>query len=118
MEILKEELNVKEIVYVANPGIRDEMYSSRPSNLIREGMMREVVRHVQSARKKAGLNVDDRIKLSLRTDGELTKAINEHNDTIAAETLAREIAPSDENWLYEEKVVIDSIDLNIKLKKI
>jgi isoleucyl-tRNA synthetase len=57
--------------------------------LRREGLAREVIRHVQSARKSAGLNIDDRIELHLETeDAELVRAIDEYGEVIASETLA------------------------------
>jgi isoleucyl-tRNA synthetase len=54
-----------------------------------EGMAREVVRHVQELRKKAGLEMEDRIILRLDTDAsELRGAIQAHLSYICAETLA------------------------------
>lgn len=83
--ILLDELNVKE-VKIGEAIAIDETLTPE---LRREGMMREVIRHVQSARKAAGLNVDDRISLYLKTSSdELSQAISEHIDTIMHETLA------------------------------
>jgi isoleucyl-tRNA synthetase len=53
-----------------------------------EGLAREVVHAVQSARKEAGLAVEDRIELSLAGDAELLEAVRAHEPYVAAETLA------------------------------
>jgi isoleucyl-tRNA synthetase len=85
--------------------------------LKREGMMREAVRNIQSSRKKAGLEVDDRITLSLSTsDDELRKAINEHQATILAETLATELV-FDQAYEYESVCTVDGAPLTISLEK-
>jgi isoleucyl-tRNA synthetase len=60
--------------------------------LRREGLAREVVHAVQAARKDAGLNVEDRIALSLGGDGELLAAAQAHEDYLGRETLATSIA--------------------------
>ena len=104
-QIMAEELNVKEIRWIENldehladydvtegtikPGSWIEISKQLTPELKREGLMREVIRHVQSARKKVGLQVDDRIMLQLTTnDEQLRQAIDEHAEVIAAETLA------------------------------
>lgn len=111
-EILKEELNVKKVVR----GSEFALDFNITPELKREGLMREVIRYVQSARKQAGLNVDDRIVLSLSTtDDELLKAINEHEQTIMAETLAEEMVERDLANLQTVKV--EGVDLVISLEK-
>ncbi len=109
--VLLEELNVKTIEFGKEIAI-DETITPE---LKREGLMREVIRHVQSARKKAGLNVDDRIVLSLHTDSaDLAQAITEHQETIHAETLAGE---AKENGAYSETVNVEGDELTIQLQK-
>ncbi len=56
--------------------------------LRREGLARELVHAVQNARKAAGLQVEDRIELSLGGDPELLAAGRDHEAYLAQETLA------------------------------
>ena len=56
--------------------------------LLREGAAREVVHAIQNARKGAGLQVEDRIELTLFGDDALLEAVREHADYVAGETLA------------------------------
>jgi isoleucyl-tRNA synthetase len=49
------------------------------------------VHAVQAARKDAGLNVEDRISLTLEGDDELLDAARAHQDYVAGETLATSV---------------------------
>lgn len=110
--ILMDELNVKAVVRGDSVAIDEAL----TPELKREGLMREVIRHVQSARKAAGLQVDDRINLQLSTDDkELTKAIAEHRETINKETLATLNAPVGVSFTAEVKV--EGVLLGISLVK-
>jgi isoleucyl-tRNA synthetase len=56
-----------------------------------EGYAREVVSRVQRLRKESGLDVSDRIRLSLAASQELEVIFGEHRDFIMSETLALEL---------------------------
>ncbi|MDT0276890.1 isoleucine--tRNA ligase [Blastococcus sp. DSM 46792] len=56
--------------------------------LERAGLVREVVRLVQEARKSGGLEVSDRIELSWTAEGAVAQAVEEHAEQLAAEVLA------------------------------
>ncbi len=112
-DILTEELNVKTVKTGDAVAIDEKLTPA----LKREGMMREVIRHIQSARKNAGLNVDDRIKLGMTTeDSELKDAMAEHASTIEAETLATSIENGNKLH-YETTVQVDGKELIISLVK-
>lgn len=57
-------------------------------DLIQEGLVRDLVRHIQNLRKECGFNVDDRITIEYHTDSKLAEAILKHADYIRQETLA------------------------------
>ena len=154
-QIMAEELNVKEIrwvehvdEYLADDDATDgvikpeswvEIDKTITPELKREGLMREVIRHVQSARKKAGLQVDDRIVLHLAVGAEpasasqsaapsqaqpasdaaaqLRQAIEEHAATIASETLATMAPQQPGDALYHTTAMVDGAELQVSLAK-
>jgi len=111
--ILQDELNVKSVKLGELIAIDEAL----TPELQREGLMREVVRYIQSARKHAGLNVDDRIVLRLDTgEASLREAIDEHLETICAETLTVAI-DVDLVGAHTEAINVDGMPLAISLKK-
>lgn len=116
-EIICEELNVKEVHYVKNPTDQISLSTEVTPQLKREGLARDVVRLVQNTRKQAGLEVDDRINVSLVAEGELAKAIEEHKDLIMAETLAKKLSNTLQGDGFRVSEKVEEHDLAISVKK-
>ena len=115
-DVICEELNIKFLEELGETPDKPILDDTITPELKREGLMREVIRHVQSARKKAGLQVDDRIMLHLATnDEQLRQALTEYADTIASETLATMQQSGD--VLYQTTATVDGAELQISLAK-
>ncbi|MFM1779610.1 MAG: hypothetical protein RIS51_755, partial [Actinomycetota bacterium] len=82
-----------------------------------EGMARDAVRHVQQARREAGLDVSDRIKLKLTANDLGTKALEIHRGFISAETLAVELEIINTDTVSEQTIGED-VALGIELSKV
>ncbi len=57
-------------------------------DLAREGLARDLVRAVQGARKDAGLQITDRISLTVVGDDDVWEAATQHQKLVMDETLA------------------------------
>jgi isoleucyl-tRNA synthetase len=88
-------------------------------DLAREGMARDIVRQIQELRKKANLEMEDRITLRLATDAaNLRQAIDAHRDYIANETLTITWASQPLNGeCHRASVKVDGQPLTIELAK-
>ncbi len=105
--IIADEVNVKKVTHgkelVLDKVLTDELKE--------EGFVRELIRFVQAARKKAGLNVDDRINLSISA-----KIPTQLVEILKAEVLAVELGDS-ENYEYDEIVKVEGQNVTISLEK-
>jgi isoleucyl-tRNA synthetase len=88
-------------------------------SLREEGRAREIVHAVQNARKNAGLEVEDRIELTLSGDPVLLAAAETHRDYLTGETLAVELTLDGESpeGGYSEQTEIDGLPLSISLRR-
>ncbi len=84
--------------------------------LRREGLAREVVHAVQAARKSAGLEVEDRISLTLGGDDELLAATRAHEDYVTGETLATRLSYDGADG--SDRAEIEGRELRIAVAKV
>ena len=107
-QIIMDEVNVKKVEcgkeFVLDKTLTDE--------LKREGLARDIIRAVQAARKNAGLQVDDRIKLSISVNPP-----EGFTDLIRTEVLADDIKKN-ENYAYDEIAKINGENVTISLEKV
>ncbi len=106
-EIVRDEVNVKSVEHGAETWLDKNI----TEELAREGFVRELIRAVQAARKKAGLQVDDRIKLSVSC-----VVPEEWVETLKAEVLATGLAEN-ENYAYDEIAKVSGENVTISLEK-
>ena len=105
-QIIKEEVNVKKVTQ----GKALKLDKTLTKKLREEGYARDLIRAIQSARKHAGLNMDDHIKLSLSID-----IPKDYIELIKAEVLADQI--DDGNYAYDEIAKITGENITISLEK-
>jgi isoleucyl-tRNA synthetase len=96
-------------------------------DLQREGMVREVLHHVQNLRKGAGLEITDRIRLRIESDPNerLSYALVTSASLIAAEALADEVDVSppadaggpDEPWDAASRIRVEGTEARLLLSR-
>ena len=79
-----------------------------------EGMARDAIRHIQQARKEAGLDVSDRISLVLGASELALNALQEHQELVMHETLTKEISFTE---LQDGLPVGDGEQISLSLEK-
>ena len=107
-QIIMEEVNVKSVEH----GEALALDKTLTPELLEEGKIRELIRFVQAARKKAGLNVDDRIRLMVSM--EVPEA---YREMLMNEVLAEELV-NEGNFAYDEIVKVQGENIAISLEKI
>ncbi|MGH2573776.1 MAG: isoleucine--tRNA ligase, partial [Actinomycetota bacterium] len=86
--------------------------------LRREGLVREIVHHVQNLRKAAGLDVADRIVLGIDAADEVWEVVASHRDELRAEVLATEVVDEPVgDPMVEEEVAVEGYPIRLSLRR-
>ena len=98
LKLIKDELNVKEVVWDENIQQEVELDTKITPELKEEGELRELVRGLQDLRKKSGLNPGQKIVLLVQAEGHAREFM---------EKLAEEIKKSAGLEKLEFKVIVE-----------
>ncbi|MBN9058650.1 MAG: class I tRNA ligase family protein, partial [Rhizobiales bacterium] len=88
--------------------------------LEREGVARDFIRLVQTARKEAGFNIADRIHIEVKIANGLGGALVDHAETIRAETLAETLRPTNdrpEGFVSETSLLDEPIEIGVRVAR-
>ena len=83
-------------------------------DLKREGMARELINRIQNLRKETGLEITDRIVVTMSPNAETDAAIESYGDMVKTQVLANDIKIGDNDG---QEVDFDDFKLNIKVEK-
>lgn len=82
--------------------------------LLNEGMARELINRIQNIRKETGLEITDRINVTLSPDSKVEAALAGFADYIKAQVLADNVCIADNDGIAAE---IEDLNINIKVAK-
>ena len=117
-KITKNELIVEE---VSKDGLSASSYAgvvvaidkNISEELLKEGIVRDVIRHVQNFRKESNLEVQDRIEIAIKADKRILDAINENKNYFKNEILAVSISFDVLNSSYTKEIELEGLPVEI-----
>ncbi|MDP2673156.1 MAG: isoleucine--tRNA ligase [Nanoarchaeota archaeon] len=115
LEIIKKQLNVKEIELKNGEELSVDFDTVMTPELEAEGYAREISRQIQAFRKELGLKKSDWINLQLITDDELKKILEKNAEFIKERTNSKKIVIATDEKLGER--FKKNIEFKIKEKR-
>jgi isoleucyl-tRNA synthetase len=118
INLIKDEVNVKEFVFdpsleSAENNLQVSLSSEITPELLEEGIAREIIRLVQSLRKKSDLNPEDKIDLMVETDDAGKELIQKFTEQIKKPTNIVNFVFSENDG---ELISADKYSFKLKLK--
>lgn len=91
LELIKEEVNVKEISIGKGEELSVELDKTLTPELLNEGYARQISRQIQAFRKDLGLKQSDEVKTVIVTDAEFKAALDTQKENISSRTNSKEL---------------------------
>tara|TARA_B100000131_G_scaffold275829_1_gene278688 strand:+ start:1021 stop:4344 length:3324 start_codon:yes stop_codon:yes gene_type:complete len=112
-DIILKEKPVGDYSIVSNQKYIVGIYTILSDSLVKEGIVRDMVRHIQSIRKELGFNVEDRIHIKIEGSDDIIEALNENESYFLNEVLG--VSFNDKSLNYESFENIKSNGENVKI---
>lgn len=122
--IIAEETNVKQVKYTDKIEKGEIGHDGNVSldieinrELSQEGMVRDIIREIQIARKEFGFDISDRISLYYQASAEIKAAVERFSQLLCKEILANAIEFTNATGQNSKKIKISGEELTIVLEK-
>ncbi|MBC8213309.1 MAG: isoleucine--tRNA ligase [Candidatus Marinimicrobia bacterium] len=123
LQILPEEFVIEEIP-VENYSISSGqnlivgINTKLTEDLLKEGIVRDIVRHIQNLRKDSELEVEDRISVAVNTEDRIHSALEIHQDYFLNEVLGVSLDTNLKDKNYTENIKINGIPVEIGIARV
>ncbi|MCK9559833.1 MAG: isoleucine--tRNA ligase [Candidatus Marinimicrobia bacterium] len=117
-EVIVERQESAGFAVVENNNIVVVLDTKLTPQLLQEGLVRDFIRHVQTMRKEADFQVEDRIRVTFEAPPDFTAAIYKYIEYFRNETLAREVADTFAKGEYEKELKIEGNKVRVSLSRI
>lgn len=112
LELVRDEINVKEVSCVKGGELRAELDTAISRDLELEGQAREFIRQINTLRKEKNMTPNDWV--DIRYNGNIDEMVSKFRKDIMRSTLAKTL----ERGEGEEKITINGEHIKVSLKKI
>ena len=120
LTLLKDEVNVKEIVFDKTLKNEVELDTILTPELKEEGWIREILRSIQEMRKEAGYKPQDKVVLVYAGDAELVNMLGAHAKTLQKSAGLKEFSSAlspKQKFDLEKRIDIEGKSLVCKIRK-
>lgn len=120
IELIKEEVNVKEVIFDEKLEKEIELDFTITPELKEEGILREIMRQIQVMRKEAGLRPTDKIVVKYQAEGELGEILAKNQKLIEDKLKVKEFTKAEEEMGFDLKkeIKINTQTIILAIKKI
>lgn len=123
IELLPEDIHVEtvepeDVALVEEAGYVVAIKTELTDTLLKEGMVRDLVRYIQNMRKEADFQVEDHIRIGYETNGKMVEAIQEFQDYLVNETLADEIVDSEIDGEFTDNFTIQNEPIRVTIERV
>lgn len=120
IELIKEEVNVKEIIFDKTLEKELELDLTITPQLREEGIIREIIRQIQLMRKEGGFRPKDKIVLKYWAEGQLAEILAKNQKSIANQLKIKDFSFEEReiDFGLKKEIKIDNQTIILAIKKI
>jgi len=120
LELIKDEVNIKEVIFDEKINGEVELDINITDELKEEGLVREIIRFVQGARKEAGLKPSDEVAVCFSGSEFIIKILLKNKQAVQKEIKARKIFTeknAEEKFDLEKEIMLGEQKISLGIKK-